>query len=85
MVRENLAAASQALREKAAAGSDRAEMSALLGQFTAWVAVENRITAIPEWPYTATIRRSLAVSLLLPIAVGIGQTLLTQVVVTLLG
>jgi hypothetical protein len=84
MVRDHLAATSRALREKAAdAGQE--EMSSLLGIFSAWVAVEQRVKAVPEWPYTATIRRSLAVSLLLPIAVGVGQALLTDTILRSMG
>jgi hypothetical protein len=82
MVRSKMAAASRALSEKT--GDDPDEMMSLLANFAALVAVEQRVKNVPEWPYTATIRRSLAVSLLLPIAVGIGQSLLTQVVLTLL-
>jgi hypothetical protein len=84
MVREGLAAASRALREKAAQ-DDPEEMSALLGQFSAWVAVEQRVKQVPEWPYTAGIRLGLVLSLLLPIAAEVGQALLTEVVLHLVG
>jgi hypothetical protein len=84
MVRENLAAASGALWERAGQGNSE-EVTALLGHFAAWAAVENRIREVPEWPYTAGIKRSLALSLLLPIAVGVSQALLTDVLLRLLG
>jgi hypothetical protein len=83
MVREHLAAVSQALSERSAQGSSE-DTSALLGEFGSWVAVENRVNEVPEWPYTAGIRRGLAASLLLPIAVGVGQALLTDVLLRLL-
>jgi hypothetical protein len=82
IVRASLVAASRALKEKAAQG-DPEDMSALLDRFTAWVAVEKRVREVPEWPYTAGIRRSLALSLFLPIAVGVSQALLTDVVLRL--
>jgi hypothetical protein len=82
MVHDGLAAASEALKGEAAQG-DPEEMSALLGQFSAWVAVEQRVKQVPEWPYTAGIRRGLALSLLVPIAVGVIQALLTEVVLRL--
>lgn len=82
MVRASLVAASRALKEKAAQG-DPEDMSALLDRFTAWVAVEKRVREVPEWPYTSGIRRSLALSLFLPIAVGVSQALLTDVVLRL--
>jgi hypothetical protein len=53
-------------------------MSALLGQFSAWVAVEQRVKQVPEWPYTAGILRSLALSLLLPAILGALQGLLAE-------
>jgi hypothetical protein len=77
MVRDGLAAASRALKG-AAAQSDPEEMSALLGQFSAWVAVEQRVKQVPEWPYTAGIGRGLALSLLLPVGVGVMQGLLAE-------
>jgi hypothetical protein len=53
-------------------------MSVLLGQFTAWVAVEQRVKQVQEWPYTASIRQGLALSLLLPVVIGALQGLLAE-------
>jgi hypothetical protein len=83
MVHKNLAAASRALGESGASAESE-EKSALLSTFSAWVAVEQRVKAVPEWPYSSGIRRRLAAVLLLPITVGVGQALLTQVLLTLL-
>lgn len=83
MVRESLVAASQALKEKAAQGEPE-DMRVLLDRFTSWVAVEKRVREVPEWPYTTGIQRSMALSLLLPIAVGVSQALLTQAALRLL-
>jgi hypothetical protein len=58
-------------------------MSALLDRFSSWVAVEQRVRQVPEWPYTAGIRLGLVLSLLLPIAAEVSQALLTQVVLRL--
>jgi hypothetical protein len=82
MVRDSLVAASRALKEMAAQG-DPEDMSALLDRFTAWVAVEKRVEEVPEWPYTAGIKRGLALSSLLPIAVEVSHALLTDVVLRL--
>jgi hypothetical protein len=82
MVRDGLAAASEALKGEAAQG-DPEEMSSLLGQFSAWVAVEQRVKQVPEWPYTAGIRRGLALSLLLPVVVGVMQGLLAEAILGL--
>jgi hypothetical protein len=82
MVHDGLAAASEALKGEAAQG-DPEEMSSLLGQFSAWVAVEQRVKQVPEWPYTAGIGRGLAVSLLLPVIVGVMQGLLAEAILGL--
>jgi hypothetical protein len=82
MVRNGLAAASEALKAEAAQ-RDPEEMSALLGQFSAWVAVEQRVKQVPEWPYTAGIRRGLALSLLLPVVIGALQGLLAEAIMGL--
>jgi hypothetical protein len=75
MVHNGLAAVSRALKEKAVQ-EDPAQICALLDRFSSWVEVENRVREVPEWPYTAGIRRGLALSLLLPIGVEVGQELL---------
>jgi hypothetical protein len=68
MARDNLAAASQALEERAAKGQPE-DTEALLGSIAAWVTYEQQVKEVPEWPYTADIRRSLVLSTLLPLAV----------------
>jgi hypothetical protein len=82
-VRASLVAASRALKEKAAHG-DPEDMSALLDRFTAWVAVEKRVREVPEWPYTAGIRRSLVVSSLLPAAAWLARSVLLEALIRLL-
>lgn len=77
MVCDGLGAASQALEERAARGEVEG-MEALLGSFTAWVAVEQRIEAVPEWPYTQSMMRRLAASVLLPVAALALQTVLFE-------
>jgi hypothetical protein len=47
------------------------------------VAVEQRVKQVPEWPYTAGIRRGLALSLLLPVVVGVMQGLLAEAILDL--
>ncbi|MGD2145425.1 MAG: hypothetical protein PVH41_01880 [Anaerolineae bacterium] len=79
MVHDGLRAASHAMKAQAAQG-DPQEMSVLLGQFTAWVAVEQRVKQVPEWPYTASIRQGLALSLLLPVVIGALQGLLAEAI-----
>jgi hypothetical protein len=77
MVRDSLGAASQALEERAARG-ELEGMEALLGSFTAWVAVEQRIEAVPDWPYTQSMMRRLAASVLVPVVALALQGLLYQ-------
>jgi hypothetical protein len=68
MVRDHLVAASLSLDERVAQDlPEHAE--ALLGSFSAWVAYEERVKRVPEWPYTSEIRRNLVLSTLLPLAV----------------
>jgi hypothetical protein len=68
MVRDHLVAASAALEEEAA--KDQPEHTeALLGSVSAWVSYEERVKKVPDWPYTAEIRRNLVLSTLLPVAV----------------
>jgi hypothetical protein len=68
LVRENLAAASLALEEQAAKGQPE-QVEALLDSVGAWVTYEERVKDVPEWPYTADIRRNLVLSTLLPLVV----------------
>lgn len=68
MARDNLAAASQALEERAAKGQP-GDTQALLDSIAAWATYEQQVKKVPEWPYTADIRRSLVLSTLLPLAV----------------
>jgi hypothetical protein len=68
VVRAHLVAASLALDEQL--GNDQPEHAeAVLDSFAAWVTYEGRVKAVPEWPYTAEIRRNLVFSTLLPLAV----------------
>jgi len=68
VVRAHLVAASLALDEQL--GNDQPEHAeAVLDSFAAWVTYEERVKAVPEWPYTSEIRRNLVLSTLLPLAV----------------
>jgi hypothetical protein len=73
--RANLVAASQALRERPAKGHED-EKKTLLASIAAWEAHQNRVKALPEWPYTPDIKRNLVLSSLLPGAVGIAKSAL---------
>lgn len=75
MVRDHLAAASLALEERTEQGHLE-DAEALLGSIAAWVTYEQKVKQVPEWPYTADIRRSLVLSTLLPLAVWIARELL---------
>jgi hypothetical protein len=68
LVRDHLAAASSALEEEAAKGQPE-QVKALLDSVAAWVNYEERVEKVPDWPYTAEIRRNLVLSTLLPLAV----------------
>jgi hypothetical protein len=70
MARDNLAAASQALEERAARGQP-GDTQALLDSIAAWGTYEEQVKRVPEWPYTADIRRNLVLSTLLPLAAWI--------------
>ena len=70
IARDNLAAASQALEEGEAKGQLE-HTQALLDSVAAWVTYEKRVKEVPEWPYTAEIRRNLVLSTLLPLVVWI--------------
>jgi hypothetical protein len=83
MVRDHLAAASLAFEERARQGQLE-DAEALLGSIAAWVTYERQVKAVPEWPYTADIRRSLVLSTLLPLAVWLAQEVLLDLVKQLL-
>jgi uncharacterized membrane protein len=70
MVRDNLMALSQALKERTARGEIENPQD-LLDAIKAWTAHEEWIRGLPEWPYTAAIKRNLVLSLFLPGVVGI--------------
>ncbi len=67
-VRSSLETAYEALNERASKG-EIDDTAALLSSFSAWVTVETRVGAVPAWPYTHSILRSLAASALAPIVV----------------
>jgi hypothetical protein len=83
MVRDNLAAASQALEERAAKGQVE-DVEAQLDCIAAWVTYEKRVKEVPEWPYTADIKRNLLLSLLLPLAAYMIQGVLFELLLRLL-
>jgi len=70
VVRGNLMALSQTLKERTAQGQIE-DTQELLSCIKAWTAHEKWVRELPEWPYTAAIKRNLVLSLLLPGAVGI--------------
>ena len=70
VVRDNLLALSRALKERTARGEIENPQD-LLDAIKAWTAHEEWIRGLPEWPYTAGIKRNLILSLLLPGTVGI--------------
>jgi hypothetical protein len=74
MARDNLAAASRALEQAGTKGLTE-QTKAQLDSIAAWVTYEKRVKEVPEWPHTSEIRRNLALSTLLPIAVWIIQQL----------
>jgi hypothetical protein len=82
-VTDSLAAASQALKQRAAKGETEG-LGDLSGLVATWLAYEERVKAVPEWPYTAVIRRNLLASTLLPAAVGISRTVLLDLLPQLL-
>jgi MFS family permease len=83
MVRDNLAAASVALEEGAAKGQPE-YTDALLESAAAWITYEERVEKVPEWPYTADIRRNLVLSTLLPLAVWLAREVVLDFLVRLL-
>jgi hypothetical protein len=76
-VRSSLGAASRALKQCAEEGRTE-EMQVLFELIAGWGAYEKQVEAVPDWPYTAQIRRSLLASALLPGAVGIGRAVLVE-------
>jgi hypothetical protein len=75
MVRDHLAAASLALEERAEQGQLE-DVQSLLESIAAWVSYEQQVKEVPEWPYTADIKRSLVLSTLSPLGVVIARELL---------
>jgi hypothetical protein len=82
-VTAGLTAASQALGQAAARGGAE-DLGRLPDVIATWLAYEERVKMVPEWPYTAEIRRSLLVSTFLPAGVGIVRTVLLDLVRQLL-
>jgi hypothetical protein len=82
MVRGHLAEASLAL-EEAAAKDQQEQTEALLESAAAWIAYEERVKKVPEWPYTADIRRNLVLSTLLPLAVWLVREVVLEYVTRL--
>ncbi len=80
VVRDGLTLASQRLKMRVAQG-DLEDMGASFGTFTSWVAVENRLKEVPEWPYTQSIMRRLVASMLVPGVVFVAQAVLFEVLV----
>ena len=68
IARDHRAAASQALEDRAATGQP-GDTQAVLDSIAAWATYEQQVKQVPEWPYTADIRRNLVMSTLLPLAV----------------
>jgi hypothetical protein len=79
-VSRTLAAASRALQER----EDRAEQMAILINLALWRTYEKQVEELPDWPYTDEIRRSLLVSMLLPLAAYIIPALALQALQRLL-
>jgi hypothetical protein len=77
VVRDHLVAASLALDERLGKGQAD-DVEALLDSFGAWVTYEERVKAVPEWPYTSEIRRNLALSTLLPLAVWLVREMVLE-------
>lgn len=77
MVRDNLAAASKALRDLTVKGQV-ADLGPLPDFVDTWLAYESRVKEVSEWPGTTDIRQNLVLSSLLPSAIGIAKGLLPQ-------
>ncbi len=82
-VRNSLAAASRALKQRSAEGRTD-EMQELFELIAGWAAYEKQIEALPEWPYTADIRRSLLVSSLLPAVAWLARSVLLEALLRML-
>jgi hypothetical protein len=82
MARDHLAAASVALEELVANGQ-LGDTEAPLNSISAWVTYEDRVKAVPEWPYTADIRRNLVLSTLLPLAVWLIREIVLELIKSL--
>jgi hypothetical protein len=80
IVRDGLAAASQRLK-LGAAQDGVVDMAEPFATFASWVAVENRLREVPEWPYTQSILRSLVASAVVPVAVLVAQGVLFELLV----
>lgn len=76
MIGDRLAAASRALQERPDKGP--AERMLLLIDLNLWRAYEQQVEELPEWPYTAEIRRNLLLSLLVPLTAYIVPPLLLE-------
>jgi hypothetical protein len=83
MTRDHLAAASLALEAQAAKGQPEHTQTPL-DSIAAWVTYEERVQEVPEWPYTAEIRRSLVLSSFLPLAVWLIQEVVLDLLKRLL-
>jgi hypothetical protein len=81
--RASLETVYEALNDRAAKG-DMDDTSELLSSFSAWVTVETRVRAVPEWPYTHSILRSLVASALAPILVATVGGVLLELLLRLL-
>ena len=77
VVRDSLMALSQTLKERTAKGQVQ-DTQALLSAIKAWTDHEEWVRDLPEWPYTAAIKRNLALSMLLPGVVGIIREVLSR-------
>ena len=79
----SVAAASQALQQQAAKGKAD-DLGVLADVIATWLAYEERVKEVSDWPYSDQTRRGLGVSMLLPAAVGVAQTVLLELVRRLL-
>ena len=83
VVRDSLMALSRTLKERTAKGQVE-DTQALLSAIKAWTAHEKWVRDLPEWPYTAAIKRNLVLSMLLPGVVGIIREALSRLLKGLL-
>jgi hypothetical protein len=80
LVRDGLAAASQRMKVRVAQ-DELEDVVDPFATFTSWVAVENRLKQVPEWPYTQSILRRLVASMVVPIAVLVAGDVLFEILV----